>query len=118
VKEKIIDSNELMASLDAVLDEIRDKGTVFIVDVVKADWKSDRRFVLGPESICGRVFGLVDPEYGWPKIIEIDTISDISDVCPETRRHPCLCHGNNCCAVGIRMTEYEMIKKKFFHAST
>ena len=106
--ERFIDAAVLMQSLDDILDDISRNGVVYIV-------MPDADFVIGPENICGRVLGLVDPEYGWPFPIEVKNIKSVSDIVPRWRGHPFICRNGVCLAVSIQMTEYEQIKKKYPH---
>jgi hypothetical protein len=105
--EKPIDAADLMRRVEHVLDEIYHDCVVYLVRVAV-----DNTFVLGPEKICGRVLGLVDPEYGWPECVEVKDIKNVRDIAPGPRRHPFICRSGVCLAVGIRIDEYESIKSK------
>lgn len=110
--EKRMSSGALMADLLTELEEIEQHQTVLFVELEEPTFRGDREFVLGPESICGSVLGLVDPEYGWPERVEAEKVNDVMELAPGPRRHPFIFHRGKCVAVGIQMDEYEDIKKK------
>jgi hypothetical protein len=111
-QEKSIDAADLMQNLEQVLDEIHREGIVYIIKTEEHNWRSDDRFVLGPERICGRVAGLIDVEYGWPVYTPIERIQSVWDMAPGYRRHPFIYRGEVCLAVGIQACEYEMINRE------
>jgi hypothetical protein len=110
--EKGILAEELLACLRPVLEEIERDGVVYFVVSYDAESGGASTFVLGPERICGHVLGLVDPEYGWPVYIQIEEIHTVSTLARGPRRHPFICDGNRCLAVGVSVDEYAAIKKK------
>ena len=67
--------------------------------------------MLGPESVCGRVFGLVDVEYGWPHMVNIDSSFSAGDLVPGIRRHPVLVRQGRTVAVAVSRGEYDAIMK-------
>ena len=110
--EKHINGRDVMSVLSSVLDEIVRDGTVFIVETEEPNWRGDSAFVLGPESVCGAVLGLIDPEYGWPKKIDMEHVGSIAELAPSHRQHPFVYRNDTCVAVSIQVSEYEMIKKR------
>jgi len=110
--EKQIKSNELLEQLDGILSDISTSQVVYFVTGEVENWRGDKVFVLGPRSICGKVLGLIDVEYGWPKNVKVDDIESIQDLAPSYRRHPFIYRDNKCLAVGIQVIEYEMIMEK------
>jgi hypothetical protein len=66
-------------------------------------------FVLGPESICGKVFGLGgDPEYGWPAVKRIEDVASADELMPGHRHHPVIIVGGRS-VVSVMASEYEAI---------
>jgi hypothetical protein len=112
MREKRVDSSALMADLCSALEEIAQCQTVFIVALDAPTFRGDHEFVLGPESVCRPVLGLVDPEYGWPKRVDAEQVDDVMALAPGYRRHPFIYHGGKCVAVGIHVCEYEEIRKR------
>lgn len=94
---------DLIGELGRVLAEVAG-GTVFrVMD------GGDCSFVLGPDAVCGRVFGLYDPEYGWPTPVQVTSIRSADDVRPRLRGHACLMDGDRTVAVVISADEYAAI---------
>jgi hypothetical protein len=112
MREKRVDASALMADLCAALEEIAECQTVFIVALDAPTFRGDYDFALGPESVCGLVLGLVDPEYGWPKRVDAEHVEDVMALAPGYRRHPFIYHRGECVAVGIQVGEYEEIKER------
>ena len=110
MQEKRIRSSDLMADLHAALEEIAHHQTVFIIALDKPTSGGDIEFVLGPESVCGSVLGLIDPEYGWPQRVDAETVDNVMALAPGHRRHPFIYQNGECVAVGIQTCEYEEIK--------
>jgi hypothetical protein len=108
--EKRITAADLMSQLEAILEDISQRATVYIVEIEGTNWRGHHEFVLGPPSVCGDVVGLVDEEYGWPALVMAADISHISHLAPAYRRHPFIYRDKQCLAVGIQMSEYEQIK--------
>ena len=75
--------------------------------------RENRAFVIGPPSICGRVLGLYDSEYGWPREIHVDGAFSLQDVVPRPRHHPFIMRGGRCVAVVVSAEEYRDILKSF-----
>ena len=82
-------------------------------DVWEVGSPGEWTFILGPMSICGRVMGLYDEEYGWPSPVNIDQKFAPSDLAPGHRSHPILMRGGRPVAIAIGKGEYEDILKKF-----
>ena len=121
IHQKTITASELIGRLHEVLDEIHRNSVVYIVKTSSqaAECKGLPRgmidssggvtFVLGPPPTCGRVLGLVDEEYGWPKHVEVQGIKALEDLVPKWRCHPFIYRGSALLAVSIMIGEYEDI---------
>jgi len=122
LREKTISGSELMPRLSEILDEIHSHGAVYVVHAHVCDINVDPAegidesgqgsFVLGPPDVCGGVVGLVDPEYGWPHVIDVGDVNTLNDIMPGYRLHPFLHRGSTCLAISITIHEYEMIRKR------
>jgi len=81
-----------------------DGGTVFrVMD------GGDCAFVLGPEAVCGKVFGLYGEEYGWPTPLSRTSIRATDDLRPQRRSHACVMDGSRTLAIVVSPDEYEAI---------
>lgn len=118
--ENHIDGADLIAALPAVLDDIAARGAVYLVDLGPASQPSavirglvgpEGRvvFALGPPENLGRVFGLIDEEYGWPHPVQVADVVTVGDVAPSYRRHPMLYRGGECVAMSVSWWEYERV---------
>ena len=101
-----------MRELKSVLESIANENIVFTVNLDSPDWFGSKEFILGPPEICGNVLGLVDPEYGWPVMVDLNSVTSIRELAPSHRRHPFVYLNGECVAVGIQMTEYAEIKAR------
>jgi hypothetical protein len=108
--EKRIASEKLLKHLDEVLDELAIGMTVYFVTTEAENWRGDSEFVLGSPDVCGRVLGLVDEEYGWPKTVDADGVSCVSQMAPSYRTHPFIVRAGKTVAVGIQVCEYRDIR--------
>jgi hypothetical protein len=119
--ERLIAGTELMGALPEVLEEIAERGTVFLViggEVPESvcllggpvSGAVEIRFVLGPFQTLGEVFGLIDEEYGWPHPIQVSEVKALSDLVPGRRRHPMIWREAACVALSISRGEYELLK--------
>ena len=95
---------DLGARLQQICEGVEKNAEVWQVAI-----NHDRAFVIGPRTICGRVFGLYDAEYGWPKELHVDRAFSVQDLVPGHRRHPVLVRGDREIAVAISMNEYRDI---------
>jgi serine/threonine-protein kinase len=111
-QEKRMTAQAVLADLPAVLEEIVQRHTVFIIEIDDPGRRGDQEFVLAPEAVGKRVLGLVDEEYGWPKKVEVEQVRVINDIAPASRYHPFVQRDNQCVAVGISLWEYEKIKQR------
>jgi hypothetical protein len=76
--EQRISSTDLMGQLQHVLTSIREREVVFIVELPDTriegfisgliDSNGKVSFVIGPPALCGRIFGLIDPELVGPRM--------------------------------------------------
>jgi hypothetical protein len=118
--ERVISAADLEATLPAVLDEISQRGTVFLVHMGQAEQTpgvisglvsgaSEVVFALGPAEVLGKVFGLIDEEYGWPRPISVAAVKTAWDLMPRHRCHPVLCRGDQAVAMSISIEEYDLI---------
>jgi hypothetical protein len=120
--QKTISERELASRWLEVLEEVHRDGVVYLVQtenppstgmpVGLIDDDGRISFVLGPPSICGRVLGLFDEEYGWPAPLEVVDITGIDDLCPSRRRHPAILRNSVCLALSIMFQEYSMIRRQ------
>ncbi len=121
--ERSIDGDELMRDLAAILREINEQGFVYRVTVGPSaampeaigglvDRTGEIVFVLGPESILGGVFGLIDEEYGWPHPVQSSGIKCLADIMPRWRCHPVVYVDNTICALSVSIWEYERLRER------
>ena len=121
--ERSIAGTDLMRMLGEVLEEIAQRGTVFLVRMGQALESGDVIsglvsatgeivFALGPPHVLGRVFALIDEEYGWPHPIQVSDVKAVSDLMPTHRRHPLIYRGNDCLAISISLGEYQLLKQR------
>jgi hypothetical protein len=121
--ERSIAGADLMGALSEVLEEVADRGTVFLVSMGNAPESGgvisglvsaagEVVFALGPPQLLGGVFGLIDEEYGWPHPVQVSELRTVSDLMPGYRRHPVIYRGTDCLAISISLGEYELLKKK------
>ena len=122
VVERQISAAELLSTLPAVIQEIVEGQTVFVVNLGQAHEhglvigslvspQDEIVFVFGPPEVLGQVFGLIDEEYGWPREIQISDIRSVEDLTPSHRCHPIICRGRECLAMSIGWGEYELLKR-------
>jgi hypothetical protein len=69
-------------------------------------------FALGPPARLGRVFGLIDEQYGWPHPIQVADVRAAADLMPGWRCHPMLCKGDVCLAMSVGFSEYELLRRE------
>jgi hypothetical protein len=110
--ERSIRSDELMQDLRSALRDIACNHTVLLVTLGTPGVSADPAFVLGPLSVCGRVCGLIDPEYGWPQRVDVEETTELESLMPGRRRHPFVYLDGKCVAVGIRTGEYQMLRAR------
>ncbi|MDF2692659.1 MAG: hypothetical protein K0S65_1042 [Labilithrix sp.] len=114
--EKQITLPELDGRWRDILTEIT-TSAIDVVYRVSADEtpaaRSRAAFVLGPQRICGRVFGLIDAEYGWPAYVAMGDITSAAELAPRHRRHPVITAGafdpSDQAVVGLMDWEYDAI---------
>jgi hypothetical protein len=89
--ERSISGADLLGQLPAVIAEIAHRDVVFLVHMGRpphSRWlisglvgpDGDVVFALGPSETLGRVFGLIDDEYGWPRPIQVADVRAIADL--------------------------------------
>lgn len=121
--ERAITGAELMRTLPEILEDIAQRGTVFLVHMGDAadagsvigglvSATNEIVFALGAPHMLGEVFGLINAEYGWPYFIPISDVKTVSDLIPGYRRHPMIYRGNECLALSISVGEYEILKHR------
>jgi hypothetical protein len=109
--------------LPEVLEEIARRGAVFLVNMGQAaessgvisglvSATSEIVFALGPPQVLGKVFGLIDEEYGWPHPVQVSEVKAVTVLMPGYRRHPLICRGSDCLAISIGVGEYELLKQR------
>src|SRR5689334_3300456 len=107
VTERHIAGADLLRMLPEILEKIAQHGSVFLVSMGQAPERSgligglvsaagEIVFALGPAQVLGEVFGLIDAEYGWPRLIAVSEVKSVSDLMPGYRRHPMIYHGSEC----------------------
>jgi hypothetical protein len=80
--ERSITGAELMRMLPEILEDIAQRGTVFLVHMGSAadagsiisglvSATNEIVFAVGAPHMLGEVFGLIDAEYGWPHPISL-----------------------------------------------
>lgn len=120
--ERWVAGADLMRMLPEILEEIADRGTVFLVRMGKVPESSgvisglvsangEIVFALGSPQALGGVFGLIDEEYGWPHPIQVSDVKTVSDLTPGYRRHPMIYRGRDCLAMCIGFREYELVHR-------
>jgi hypothetical protein len=118
--EQRIVASDLIRQIPAILKQVCEQGAVFLIEVEDVDprWvisslvgdSGKVSFVIGPPRVFWRVFGLIDPEYGWPAEVHAKNIKEVADVMPSHRRHPMIYVGSEVVALSIGIKEYAMIK--------
>jgi hypothetical protein len=109
--------------LPEVLEEIVQRGTVFLVSMGKASEASgvisglvsstnEIVFAFGPPQVLGEVVGLIDEEYGWPHLVHVSELKAVYDLLPAYRRHPLIYRESDCLAMSISIGEYELLKNR------
>jgi hypothetical protein len=121
--ERSITGAELMKTLPEILEDIAQRGTVFLVHMGNAadaggiisglvSATNEIVFAVGAPHLLGEVFGLIDAEYGWPHPIALSEVKTVSDLLPGYRRHPIIYCGGECLAISISVGEYELLKQR------
>ena len=120
--ERLISGADLLSQLPAVLEEIAHRDVVFLVHMGPAESRclisglvspdGNVIFAFGRLETLGRVFGLIDAEYGWPHRIDVSNVRAASDLMPSRRRHPLLCKAGECLAMSISFAEYEHLRRE------
>jgi hypothetical protein len=121
VLERRIAGTDLIAALPSVLQDIADRGAVYLVSLGQADparWvlrglvdpAGEVVFALGRPDDLGRVFGLIDEEYGWPHPVQLADVTRVEDVAPGYHCHPILYRGRECVAMSVSWWEYERVR--------
>jgi hypothetical protein len=123
MNERRISGTDLLATFPAVLEQLAEGATVFLVDMT-AELTSvsaisglvgpsgEIVFALGPAAVLGGVFALIDQEYGWPEPVQAADVRAATDLMPEYRRHPVLYRGTDCLAMSIGIREYELLQSR------
>ena len=118
--EQSIAGTDLIRTLPEILEEVAQRGTVFLVSLGQAHESDDVIsglvsatgeivFALGPPHVLGGVFALIDEEYGWPHPVQVSDLKAVSDLMPSHRRHPLIYRGSDCLAMSIGLREYELL---------
>jgi hypothetical protein len=121
VVERHIAGAELIAALPSVIDDIIRRGAVYLVNLGPVEPSAsvisglvspmgEVVFALGRPDDLGRVFGLIDEEYGWPDPVQLADVATVGDVVPGYRRHPLLLRGDECVALSVSWWEYEQVR--------
>jgi len=112
-----------MKTLPEILEDIAQRGTVFLVHMGNAadaggmisglvSATNEIVFAVGAPHMLGEVFGLIDAEYGWPHPIPLADVKTVADLLPGYRRHPMIERGGECLAISISVGEYELLKQR------
>jgi hypothetical protein len=123
VNERRISGADLLATFPAILEELSQGTTVFLVDMTAeppptsviaglVSSSGEIVFALGPPDALGGVFALIDKEYGWPEPIQAADVRSAADLMPSYRRHPMLHRGADCLALSISLSEYELLRHR------
>jgi hypothetical protein len=121
--ERSISGADLLGQLRAVLEEIAHRDVVFLVHMGRPPESScvlgglvspegEVVFALGRPATLGRVFGLIDEEYGWPRPIQVADVRAVPDLMPGWRRHPMLFKADDCLALSISFAEYDRLRRE------
>src|SRR4051812_44930393 len=94
--------DDLVRKLPEVLDGVVRNGDIWELQTST----SKETYILGPPSLCSHVLGLVDPEYGWPIKVQLDSQVDATQLQPRNRYHPVLCQRQREVAWVIRKCEF------------
>lgn len=117
---EIVPFDELLARLDGILDRVVRDGAIFLVEaspslvgavpagMVRPD--GSVAFAIGPPETCSPV-GLVDPEYGWPAIVDVEGVQEAADLLPRRRHHPFLHRDGRLVAVSVMIDELERLRR-------
>jgi hypothetical protein len=121
--ERSISGADLLSELPAVLEEIAHRDVVFLVHMGRPPESScfisglvspdgDVVFAFGSPATLGRVFGLIDEEYGWPHPIQVSNVRAASDLMPGRHYHPLLFKADDCLALSISLAEYNRLRQE------
>jgi hypothetical protein len=121
--ERSISGADLLGQLSAVFGAIAHQDVVFLVHMGRPPESrcitnglvgpdGDVVFTLGPPETLGRVFGLIDDEYGWPRPIQVADVRAVGDLMPGRRSHPLLFQGDDCRALSISIAEYNRLRQE------
>jgi hypothetical protein len=121
--ERSISGADLLGQLPAVLAEIAHRDVVFLVHMGRPPESrclisglvgpdGEVVFALGPPDPLGRVFGLIDEEYGWPRPIQVADVRAVADLMPGRRDHPLVFRGDDCLALSISIAEYHRLRQE------
>jgi hypothetical protein len=120
--ERSISGADLLGQLPAILKEIVHREVVFLIHMGRPPESSciisglvspagEIVFALGPPATLGRVFGLIDEEYGWPRPIQVADVRAVPDLMRGRRYHPLLFQGDDCVALSISLEEYNLLRQ-------
>lgn len=119
-EERSISAEALVGQFGDIVEAVRRFNVVYLVDMGPkpdgqlipsgmADRDGHVRFAFGPPDVCSAI-GLVDPEYGWPRLVRVEDVRTVADVAPGFRCHPMIMLEGQCVAASVMIGEYEMIR--------
>lgn len=98
-----ISIEELAARIHEICDGIEQNAEVWRVG------NEEHHFLLGSPSIAR--FDLIDEEYGWPSVVNIDEPITPDQLALRGRHHPLLIRGGQPMAIAISSVEYALFRK-------
>lgn len=104
--EKEVDDSQLIQNLNHVLEEISKNGAIYFVGV------DNSRFVLGPSDMRCLMQGIVGQEHWWYPPLDVKQIKAVKDLQPSKQRIPSIFKDGKCCAIAIKLSDYNVIKTK------
>jgi hypothetical protein len=123
IREKTVAESDLMRRFRDILEEIHRDGVVYIVKTNErsnlapgglVDEMGEISYVLLSDVFPGCPGPWRDPEYGWPVLVDVESIKSAADFSPGYKRHPTIARGSLFLARSIMIREYEQIKREFF----
>lgn len=115
INERRIKVSIFLKDLKHYIGLINQKNIIFLLESDNKERQSVPLFVIGPHSILGEVFGLIDEEYGWPIPVKVDEVKSVEHLRPKYRKNPVLVDEQGNIAIVISLIEYkQLLTKKSF----
>jgi hypothetical protein len=95
--------DELATRIHEICDGIEQNGNIWQVG------DEEHHFILAPPSIAR--FDLIDEEYGWPSLVDLDQPITPEQLALRHRHHPLLIRRGRLVAIAISSGEYETFRE-------